>query len=168
MKTSEINLTKVSITDTDTIVGILPLKRKKNTMVTEIIWNCFRIIVLLADPWFMAETELSDTGQYFTAEYLNSLEIHCTLHRLVWSDTDVSWPWCSPLISMDIVCICIIRLSSFSLGATSRDVGNNLKNLKPQNNMCNCSHRNIGLLGRGLIAFNMPFNSLSLAFCGHI
>ena len=53
---------------------------------------------------------------------------------------------------------------NFPLATTSREVGYSPVDLKLLNNMCNCSHRNIKLLGDGLIAFTfnmLVYNCLS-------
>ena len=54
----------------------------------------------------------------------------------------------------------------FPLAATSREVGYSPLDLKLLNNMCNCSHRNIKLLGDGLIAFT--FNMLVYNFLSNL
>ena len=55
---------------------------------------------------------------------------------------------------------------NFPFAATSREVGYSPLDLKLLNNMCNCSHRNIKLLGDGLIAFT--FNMLVYNFLSNL
>ena len=92
-------------------------------------------------------------------------------------DTDFPWPWSSPLISLEVVPgslvrIHIIHLFNFSSIFFLQEVGYSPMNRTFPNNMSNWSHRNIKLLGNGLIAFTFNMivfkflSNLFLAFCG--
>ena len=81
---------------------------------------------------------------------------------MVRSDTDVPWPWSSPLISLG-GCSGLFGYNSndpslqfvinFPLAATSREVGYCPVGLELLNNMSHCCHRNFKLFRDGLIAF---------------
>ena len=118
-------------TDVDKFVGTLPLKKEKPTMVTEITWNWQAPVLSHLSKghsprspvacqyafWQIPVSLLYDLLSTNSGVLLGRLWLK--QRRMVRSDTDVPWPWSSPLISLEVVLgslvtiriICLFNLS---------------------------------------------------------
>ncbi|KAK6485811.1 multidrug resistance-associated protein 1-like [Huso huso] len=102
---------------------------------------------------------LADSLAFISPQILNPLSLK--KRRMVRSETDVPSPWSSACISLAVILgsfstirtILLFNLGRFSSCSRAQEVGYSFMDLKLLHNICNCCHRNIKLLGDGLVAF---------------